>query len=37
MVLALKKVDLEGEYREQAVDIAAYGLDAVLLPSPYFG
>ena len=35
MVLLLEEIDLEGQNREELVDIAADVLDAVLLPRPY--
>ena len=37
MVLLLKKVNLKGEYGEEAVNRRADVLDAVLLPRPYLG
>ena len=37
VVFLLEKVGFEGQDGEQAVDVSAYGLDASLLPGPYFG
>ena len=37
VVLLLKEIDLEGQNGEELVHVAAYLLDAILLPRPYLG